>query len=74
MTAKVLHVCSDTNIGGAGRYVLTLLTQPELTERYEVAVACPEGKLAAALRRAGVQVLDYPGADISFSWQALRSL
>lgn len=74
MKARVLHVCSDTNIGGAGRYVLTLLTQPALTERFEVAVACPEGALAAALRRAGVKVLLYEGADVSFSRQALKSL
>jgi glycosyltransferase involved in cell wall biosynthesis len=72
--ARVLHICSDTNIGGAGRYVLTLLTQRAVTERWEVAVACPEGQLAAALRRAGVTVLLYEGADVSFSWQSLTSL
>jgi len=72
--ARVLHVCSDTNIGGAGQYVLTLLTQPRITQHFDVAVACPEGDLAAALRRAGVPVLLYPGADRSFSWQALRAL
>lgn len=74
MKPRVLHICSDTNIGGAGHYALTLLTQPELTQRYEAAVACPEGALAVALRRAGVQVMLYPGADASFSWPALRSL
>lgn len=74
MKGRVLHICSDTNIGGAGRYVLTLLTQPRLTEQFDVAVACPEGELAAALRRAGVPVHLFPGADRSFSWQALRSL
>jgi glycosyltransferase involved in cell wall biosynthesis len=71
---KVLHICSDTNIGGAGRYVLALLTQPRMIRQFDVAVACPEGDLAAALRRAGVEVLLYPGADVSFSWEALRSL
>lgn len=71
---KVLHICSDTNIGGAGRYVLTLLTQPGIAERFDTAVACPEGDLAAALQRAGIPVLLYPGANTSFSWQALRSL
>ncbi len=69
-----MHICSDTNIGGAGYYVLTLLTQPAFTERYETAVACPEGALATALRRAGIEVMIYPGADASFSWPALRSL
>jgi glycosyltransferase involved in cell wall biosynthesis len=71
---KVLHICSDTNIGGAGRYVLTLLAQPRLAEQFDMAVACPEGDLAAAVRRAGAPVILYPGADTSFSWQALRSL
>lgn len=71
---RVLHICSDTNIGGAGRYVMTLLAQPRISECYEVAVACPEGDLAAALRRAGIPVFLYPGADRSFSWQALTSL
>jgi glycosyltransferase involved in cell wall biosynthesis len=71
---RVLHICSDTNIGGAGRYVLALLTQPLVTERFEVAVACPEGELAVALRQAGVQVLLYPGADTSFSWASLTVL
>lgn len=73
-TPKVLHVCSDTNVGGAGRYVLTLLAQPRITERYEVAVACPEGDLAAAVRRAGIPVMLYPGANRSFSWAAVRGL
>lgn len=74
MKERVLHICSDTNIGGAGRYVLTLLAQPQITRRFEVAVACPEGELAAAFRRAGIPVLLYPGADASFSWQGLRAL
>jgi len=71
---KVLHICSDTNIGGAGRYVLTLLTQPEVQDRFEVAVACPQGALSAALERASIPVLPVEGADISFSVAALRSL
>jgi glycosyltransferase involved in cell wall biosynthesis len=71
---RVLHICSDTNIGGAGRYVLTLLTQPAIANRFDTAVACPEGDLAAAVRRVGLPVFLYPGANTSFSWPALRSL
>jgi glycosyltransferase involved in cell wall biosynthesis len=71
---RVLHICSDTNFGGAGRYVLSLLTQPAIADRFDTAVACPEGDLAAAVRRIGVPVLLYPGANTSFSWPALRSL
>lgn len=74
MSERVLHICSDTNIGGAGRYVLALLGRPEIADRFEVAVACPEGQLAAALRRAGVPVMLYPGADLSFSVTALWAL
>lgn len=74
MKGRVLHICSDSNIGGAGRYILTLLTQPRMTEEFDVAVACPEGDLATALRRANLPVLLVPGADRSFSGQALRSL
>ncbi|HLN65169.1 MAG TPA: glycosyltransferase family 4 protein [Symbiobacteriaceae bacterium] len=71
---RVLHICSDTNIGGAGRYVLTLLQQPALAGRFDMAVACPEGELAAAVRALGLPVFVYPGANRSFSWAALRSL
>jgi glycosyltransferase involved in cell wall biosynthesis len=71
---RVLHICSDTNIGGAGRYVLTLLAQPAIAQRFDTAVACPEGDLAAAVRSAGLPVFVYPGANTSFSWAALRTL
>lgn len=74
MKPRVLHICSDTNIGGAGRYVLSLLTQPAISDRFDTAVACPEGDLAAAVRRIGLPVFLYPGANTSFSWPALRSL
>lgn len=70
----MLHVCSDTNIGGAGRYVITLLRQRLIQERFEVAVACPEGALARLLRHEGIPVLLYPGAEVSFSVAAVRVL
>jgi len=70
----VLHVCSDTNIGGAGRYVVTLLRQDQIKAHFEVAVACPEGALADLLRAEGIPVLLYPGAEVSFSIAAVRAL
>ncbi len=70
----MLHVCSDTNIGGAGRYVTTLLRQGQIRERFETAVACPEGALASLLRSEGIPVLLYRGADVSFSVAAVGSL
>jgi glycosyltransferase involved in cell wall biosynthesis len=54
--------------------VLTLLAEPRISEHFDVAVACPEGDLAAAMRRAGIPVMLYPGADRSFSWAALSGL
>jgi glycosyltransferase involved in cell wall biosynthesis len=54
--------------------VLSLLTQPAIADRFDTAVACPEGDLAAAVRRIGLPVFLYPGANTSFSWPALRSL
>jgi glycosyltransferase involved in cell wall biosynthesis len=71
---RVLHVCSDTNLGGAGQYLRTLLTSPVIPGRYEVAVACPEGALAAALRQAGITVFLFSAADVSFSFAAVREL
>lgn len=70
---RVLHICSDVNIGGAGRYLLYLL--PEL-KRLGLAVtaACPEGPLAQALRRAGLPVRVVPEGDRSFSWRLLWHL
>lgn len=63
---KVLHIIGDRDIGGAGRYLLTLVTQPAF-RAFEVIVACPEGPLAGELKKAGVQVLHFEGADLSFS-------
>jgi len=71
---RILHVCSDTNIGGAGRYVTTLLKQPQFQANFEAAVACPEGSLANLLRNQGILVFDYPGAEVSFSVAAVRVL
>ena len=51
---KVLHVITDTNIGGAGRYLLNLLTQAAF-DNIDVIVACPDGQLAKRLDRAGLK-------------------
>ena len=39
---KLLHVISDTNIGGAGKYLLTYLANCN-RERFEVIVVVPQG-------------------------------
>ncbi|HHY75774.1 MAG TPA: glycosyltransferase family 4 protein [Firmicutes bacterium] len=63
---KVLHVITDTNVGGAGRYLLYLLPQPAFRE-LDVAVACPDGELAVRLEAAGIRRIPISGRDVSFS-------
>ncbi|MCF6097222.1 glycosyltransferase [Thermovorax subterraneus] len=64
---KVLHVITDTNIGGAGRYLLNLLSAWD-ESRYSVAVACPSGgELEKRLKDLGVKVYPLKGGEKSFS-------
>ncbi len=63
---KVLHVITDTNIGGAGRYLLYLLPQPAF-RGLDIGVACPDGELAGRLDAAGIRRLNISGRDISHS-------
>ncbi len=63
---KVLHVITDTNLGGAGRHILTLFKQPAFVG-LDVSVACPGGELAKRLETAGVQTISISGKDVSFS-------
>ncbi|HHY34234.1 MAG TPA: glycosyltransferase [Firmicutes bacterium] len=67
---RVLHVITDTNIGGAGRYLLGMLKtlkerSPEVLEK--MVVACPRGMLADELFLTGVPVVYHGGRDVSFS-------
>lgn len=71
---KVLQVISDFDVGGAGRYLITLLKQDAFRE-LEVKVACPGGgALARNLASLGVEVLDLEQADRSFTPSLLRQL
>ena len=65
----MLHVTSDLQVGGAGRYLLNLL--PGLAkEGWEVSVACPGGgELEQELRRHGFHPHRLSGADASWSWR-----
>jgi glycosyltransferase involved in cell wall biosynthesis len=63
---KVLHVITDTNIGGAGRYLLNLLSAWD-ENRYSVTVACPAGgELEKRLKSLGVKVYPLKGGEKSF--------
>ena len=63
---RVLHIITDTNIGGAGRYLLNLLVQPAFDD-IDVVVACPDGDLAQRIDNAGLKRINISGKDISFS-------
>jgi len=71
---RVLHVLSDSNIGGAGHQMLALLSGGR--EGFEVKVALPEGALLIpALEAAGVKCVELPHlAEKSFSFGAVRAL
>lgn len=70
---RVLHVITDTNIGGAGRYLLTLLAQPSF-RRIEVYVACPAGELQKRIDALGVARIEIGGKDVSFSFPLFAEL
>ena len=69
---RIAHVISDTNIGGAGRYLLALL--PELRPMTGNHSLCPEGALAAALRSQGMPELSPAPSECSFSFGLWRWL
>ncbi|OOB79407.1 MAG: hypothetical protein BEN19_07635 [Epulopiscium sp. Nuni2H_MBin003] len=54
---KVLHVCSDTNIGGAGKYLLNLFQSASST--VDLFFLLPRhSKLAEVLKNAGAKVIE----------------
>ncbi|MEW6082508.1 MAG: glycosyltransferase [Bacillota bacterium] len=66
MKPKVLQVITDTNIGGAGRYLLYLLRQPAM-EAFSISVACPGGLLKCEFDSLGVKTLGLHQGDRSAS-------
>ncbi|MBR6738437.1 MAG: glycosyltransferase, partial [Oscillospiraceae bacterium] len=64
---KVIHVLTDRNIGGAGRWLLNMLRYAD-RERYETKVLLPEDSLLTEKVKAlGFEVLRLPGM-IDRSW------
>ena len=58
---RVLHVLTDTNIGGAGRYLFNLLSHRG-DSPFEIIVACPGGgELERQLRDKGIKVYTLQG-------------
>lgn len=72
---SVLHIISDTNIGGAGRVLLNYLRFAHRAQ-FHIAVALPRGSaLIPPLQTLDAQVLEVDGiADRSFDLQAIRRL
>ncbi|HHY39275.1 MAG TPA: glycosyltransferase [Clostridia bacterium] len=75
---RILHVISDRNVGGAGRYVIYLLQQPAMRE-FDVEVACPgEGRLIEELSGLGMKVIPLSPAcqdrslSLSGIWELYR--
>ncbi len=72
---KLLHVISDSNIGGAGIYVQSL-TRALDPKKFKVFVACPHNSRLAELIEKPVRLIELPGlsAEQSFSLQGTLSL
>ena len=72
---KVLNVISDTNIGGAGKCIITFAKNYD-REKFDLSVVVPDGsKLVPELEKAGVKVITAKGsADKSFSLSGVREL
>ena len=69
---KLIHVITDTNIGGAGVWVLNFLKSYD-REKYDVSVAIPENSLLTEkIREMGITAHEIPNiADKSFSKEGI---
>ena len=72
---RILHIVSDTNIGGAGRYILHYLRCAD-TSRFQILAAIPEGSLLEEpLREAGAEVHEVVGfADRTYHRDDVKAL
>ena len=69
---RVLHVISDSNWGGAGTYLITLLSHLEPSQ-IEPLVGCPRGsQLVAPLRELGIDTFLYGRGERSFHLADVR--
>lgn len=72
---KILNIISDTNIGGAGKCVITYCNNYN-KEKYEVVVAMPEKSLLKPeIEKAGVRVIELKGLkDKSLDLKAIKAI
>lgn len=75
MKIKVIEVSSDTNIGGAGKCLLTLLENFDY-DKFEVKVILPKNSLLKAhVDRIGIPIIEVDGiADKSLDFTAVKEL
>ncbi len=72
---KVLHFVSDTNIGGAGKYVITYCKNYN-QEQFSICVVVPcNSKLIPELKKCHVEVMEVDGLkDCSLDIKAIGKL
>ena len=72
---KVLNIITDSNIGGAGKCIITYSNNYD-KEKYEIVVAMPENSLLKPeIEKAGVRVIELPGLrDKSFDIPAIKNI
>lgn len=72
---KILHIITDTNIGGAGRLLLAVLNNIN-KERFDISVAVPKNSaLIPLIEKTGTKVIATErGRDKSFEPAAVREL
>ena len=72
---KVLNIISDSNIGGAGRCVLTFLKYFDRS-RFQVRVVVPTGSLLIPeINRLGIKTIETDGiAEKSLSLEGIKKL
>lgn len=71
---KVINVLTDTNIGGAGRYLFNLMSGWN-DSRFKLVVACPGGgELERQLSKTGVRLYTIRGGESSFNAGHVKTL
>ncbi len=72
---KIIEVSSDTNIGGAGKVLLNLLSEYDRS-KYEIKVILPQNSLLKPhVEVLGVEIIEIDGiADKSLDWKAVGEL
>ena len=72
---KVMHVLTDTNIGGAGIWLCNFL-RSSITKKYDIVAVLPEkAVLTPRIRALGVRVIELKTiGDRSFSFESVREI